>query len=1396
MRTVTFAHVQSALKQWRGKSGQTGFALFHGLCADLASDLLTSTWVERLDEATVLSLAAPLHPEALAPLVNLSWYDEAAVEARWLSRRADQVDSPNPFLHTPYDLLWLDIRSPAGHGLTLPESSLRRLRDECIRLGAPEDPEYADHLRRSLVVFATIHGPGYLVPELVVVGPSAQEVGADPLVSVLAFPFDRDLRAGASMEGVVSRLSVLGPLASGSADWRGAFGGSGRDVRSRLRDRTREVLQRFMALLEETAGRQAPDDELPVLAEAATLLLFRVMFLWEVERRDRLYLCRPAVASLGERTASRAAGPHSTGDVVHRFVELVKDVRGDRTEREVALRGASIFATPPGPAFDPRLSNWLSPLENDADTLPEALATAWDLALSSADSVTSGQISDQRESSAAGAVGFGGAEHAQRVLGDVYEQILAMVPARVDGRPVLRISGKAGGENAERKALGAHYTPEALVGSVVRPALGAAFRHHWSASGQDAAEYARRLARLRVVDPALGSAHFLTVAALELARERAWVELFGQPRDFSVHEPVGHESPEAGLPAASIEAFRARVQALVPEVVRSSCFGVDIKPLAVELGKLSLWLFTSTVQARDDSQPELTFLDANIHVGDSLVGLTWSDADAIISQRFGQRSPPDLFASGERLEDVRDRIVELHAVLHAPTDEIRGWLQARSWEATGDGHTLRHRLLELARELYAPVRWFTDLAVMAELHGAAVGGGKRGEAGLASLLAAVRQAARGVRALEKEPLMGDWKQLVDATIGGGSAWVTAMRSAIVAAARRVRTFHWEAEFPDVFSGREGRGFDVIVSNPPFKGDRDLRAALGQAMVEYLRERYTGQGETPDLAGFFVLRYDALVNASGCIGTLAPNSIAQGRNRQLTLARLVTEGRFRIFRALQNQEWPGDAGVHVAMIHMARPSSSAMEPARLIVAEWNEETGEHAGWRVLEIGAGISSYLDQYPDLELTDLPSMSEGLAFQGFILRGPFDRPLEFINDVPITERCALGAYLNAEDIQQQSKPLASRLVVDFSDVLATNGLLESSAVQQEAWLSQHFPYLWQSLDDVREARSALSTDGDNKNAGALWWLFWRPRVDLRERWKTQSHVVVSGRHIKVWAPVRVPRWDSVLGLPLCPTDALNVIPIESLALLAVISSAPFEVHLRRACSTIKADLRVNPTQVFPPFPLPWPSTWSTTEGAPFPLPVPPTVENALGQPMQALLDWREALLTTPEAHGLTGAARPGGPTDLYNLFDRPSEDRPAIEELRRRHRALLDAVLATYGWTDLAVDWAFERPWIDGSIRYVPVLAARGAFLERLARLNGERYGAELRLYRQHIIPLLSPNGTAFPELARLAKESAIRISDEDLAALIEHAQADGDIEPAPRNRWRRAARAVQGAKKKPNA
>jgi len=169
-----------------------------------------------------------------------------------------------------------------------------------------------------------------------------------------------------------------------------------------------------------------------------------------------------------------------------------------------------------------------------------------------------------------------------RHLGTIFEQLLAFqLKGDEAGKLVLE---PAGG----RKATGAYFTPEHIVDDIVERTLGPIVDRRSgeiaNASAVGRAAFGRLL-DIHVVDPAMGSGHFLVSAAAYLARRIANDPSYDE--DYSLPELQG--------------------------IVAERClYGVDVNPMAVEIARLALWL--STVRS---DQP-LRFL-ANLRHGNSLV---------------------------------------------------------------------------------------------------------------------------------------------------------------------------------------------------------------------------------------------------------------------------------------------------------------------------------------------------------------------------------------------------------------------------------------------------------------------------------------------------------------------------------------------------------------------------------------------------------------------------------------------------------------------------------------------------------------------------------------------------------------------------------------------------------
>lgn len=564
-------------------------------------------------------------------------------------------------------------------------------------------------------------------------------------------------------------------------------------------------------------------------------------------------------------------------------------------------------------------------------------------------------------------------------------------------------------------------------------------------------------------------------------------------------------------------------------------------------------------------------------------------------------------------------------------------------------------------------------------------------------------------------------------------------------------FHWELEFPEVFA--HYGGFDAIVANPPFIGDRDLRGQLkSTTLVNFLANYFIPEKKKSDYAGFFFWRFHQILNASGVVGSLATNTIAQASNRTYVTKPLTIgpSPHFRIFRAVPTREWPGEAKVHFAALHLSRSSNTR---TRIIGPDFSQRSVvESAQW--LPAGRTISSYLDPWPDFDLKPLFSVSPRVI-QGFILRGNFsihrqpgESLVEAIEAIPINERDALAAYLNAEAVQQEPRPTPPDIVIDFYEPLLKAGLADANAATQLAWLEAHYPVTLNQLQTpsphapdqecIYDQRAGLESSSSNDAHKEFWWLYGSVRQGLRKDWQDVAEVTILPRATKIWVPSNVKKdfTFSTTTLRLCPIDASFIAAQFTMNHFAVISSFLFEMLTRRVCSTLKSDLRFTPTEIIPYFPWPWQP--ELREGRLTIGEAPGAMARELGEAIDKVLALRTSILEEPEKHGLV-RKQVGGPTDLYNLYDADPRDTTspagasvaAIEQLRQAHVALMQAVLRAYGWHDLAgacarEHWVFDHPWIDRTQRFVPPKGSRVEILARIARLNNERYAQESQMIK----------------------------------------------------------------------
>ena len=173
-----------------------------------------------------------------------------------------------------------------------------------------------------------------------------------------------------------------------------------------------------------------------------------------------------------------------------------------------------------------------------------------------------------------------------RHLGAIYEHLLEYHLTIADGQ-IADLPN-----SIDRKSTGSYYTPPGLVSHIVQNTVGPLI-DDIIANTTDQSQQIDNILELNIVDPAMGSGHFLVGVINYMARRICEIEF-------------------------STEIIEDRLVERKREVARRCIYGVDINPLAVDLAQVSIWLETISVDK------PLSFLSAHLKSGNSLIGTSLS----------------------------------------------------------------------------------------------------------------------------------------------------------------------------------------------------------------------------------------------------------------------------------------------------------------------------------------------------------------------------------------------------------------------------------------------------------------------------------------------------------------------------------------------------------------------------------------------------------------------------------------------------------------------------------------------------------------------------------------------------------------------------------------------------
>jgi hypothetical protein len=698
------------------------------------------------------------------------------------------------------------------------------------------------------------------------------------------------------------------------------------------------VFDRVFPALAQSIAAAAPQASLPEVRDAALILLYRLLFILYAEDRDLLpvregrydaYSLRKVRSDIGRRKDSNDTFSASAA----RYWPVIGDLCRAINDGDTSI------GLPPynGGLFDPDKTPLLNRLRLPDNVMAEVIdALSFERAPDGRKYINYRDLSVQQ-------------------LGSIYERLIEQEVSRNGAKIVVRPNIFA------RKGSGSYYTPDDLVGLIIRETLAPLVSARMKAFSESARDLekkhqpedyrlqilakldpAERLLDLKICDPAMGSGHFLVslvdyladrvIAAIAEAQSLVTFGAYVSPlikRIADIRATILRNAEERGW---IVDVAQLDDRHIVRRMVLKRCiYGVDKSPMAVELAKVSLWLHTFTVGA------PLSFLDHHLRCGDSLFGswvrggidraaalgaplflhepMTRATRAAASMQLIENLTDAEI-AEARHSKDVFDEVREMTA----PLDAILSLIHAFDW-------------LDLSsQEDRNAVREFSKP-------------GREGERDrVVPRPIAVQTFLSGQFGDPVQIALGKDKIAEGAPGAARFAEIFAQARELIA---QERFLNWQVSFPGVWANWESAqlrgGFDAVIGNPPWDRmklqqvewfaarRREIalaqRASDRQRMIAALEKKdplardfakanaraeaaarlARASGDYPLLSGgdvniysLFVERAMTLAKPSGMVGLLTPSGIASDKTAAPFFKEVATGGRLRALYDFENK----------------------------------------------------------------------------------------------------------------------------------------------------------------------------------------------------------------------------------------------------------------------------------------------------------------------------------------------------------------------------------------------------------------------------------------------------------------------------------------------------------------
>lgn len=372
-------------------------------------------------------------------------------------------------------------------------------------------------------------------------------------------------------------------------------------------------------------------------------------------------------------------------------------------------------------------------------------------------------------------------------------------------------------DKGERKATGSYYTPDYIVKYIVENTVGPIVEEKIEKAREENRDIKEELLNISILDPAMGSGHFLVEATNFLSNKI--IEHMQDSGEYG-------EIPE--------------LNDMKREVVERCIYGVDMNPLAVELAKVSLWLDTVS------RNKALSFLDHHLQCGNSLIGASFGDITYVLpsagkkkgkkkrkSETKGSQVTIFSTAFNSAAREMIKKRMEIESIPSNTAEDVK-----KKEVLNKEANKLRGRFKEVL-DLYVS-HYFGNEVPPNEFNNLAL----------------------SINTDEET-----WKEYEE------KGW---FKNALKISEEK-KFFNWELRFPEIFFGEYGSikdnpGFDAVVGNPPYVDSEEMTRSLPEERDYCVNRKFKAASGNWDIFCIFIEQGVSLVRHEGFFGYIVPNKL--------------------------------------------------------------------------------------------------------------------------------------------------------------------------------------------------------------------------------------------------------------------------------------------------------------------------------------------------------------------------------------------------------------------------------------------------------------------------------------------------------------------------------------------